>query len=144
MRQSEHGGDATPGERQQVVDLKLFDQLQQDDGFIFLADRPAMAVVRLGLAGVGLIVKHHIELWLQVLDGLRKGGGGGQRAVDQDDGLARAGVGIELRVYLERPVYIDDSDGWLHVVSSWRKNGHGKTAVPLSRAKQDSQESAWT
>jgi hypothetical protein len=41
-------------------------------------------------------------------------------------------------------VYIDDSDGWLHVVSSWRKNGHGKTVVPLSRAKQDSQESAWT
>ncbi|MNY07398.1 hypothetical protein D3C86_1402000 [compost metagenome] len=117
LPQGQHGGDAAPGERLQVVDFEMLDQLQQDVRFVFLGQRLVVAVVRFRLAGVGLIVEHHIELAVEVFDRLGECGSGRQRAVDQDDGLAGAGAGVKLGVNLVSSVNIDDSDGWLHVVS---------------------------
>ena len=87
-----------------MVGFEVLDQAEEDARFVFFADRPAVVVMRLGLASIGLVVEHHVELWVQVFDGLGKGRGGGQRAVDQNDGLVRLGVGVELRVDLVLPV----------------------------------------
>ncbi|MNW02950.1 hypothetical protein D3C71_1988120 [compost metagenome] len=48
-----------------MVRAEVFDQLQEYLRFVFLADRSIMAIVRFRLAGIGLIVEHHIEAWLQ-------------------------------------------------------------------------------
>lgn len=121
LGQGQHAGDATPGKRHHVLSLIVLDQIQQDRGFVFLADAVFVAVVRPGAAGVGLVEKHHVELGGEVLDGLREGSGCRQRAVDQNDGLLSRRVGVKLRVYLVRPVNIDDSECWLHMYSSWHK-----------------------
>ena len=96
-------------------------QLEQDRRFVFLGYAVVVAVVRSRLAGVWLVEKHHVELGGEVFDRLRERRGGCQRAVDQDDGLLRRGVGVKLGMYLVRPVNIDDSDCWLHMDSSGRK-----------------------
>lgn len=115
LGEGEHGGHAAPGKRHHVLGLIMVDQVEQDRRFVFLADAVVVAVVRPRLAGVGLVEEHHVELGGEVFDRLREGGGGRQRAVDQDDGLLGLGVGVKLRVYLVRPVHIDDSDCWLHM-----------------------------
>lgn len=61
-----------------MVGAELFDQFEQDAGLVFLGDRLVVMVVRLRLAGIGLVVKHHIELGTQVFDRLREGCGGGE------------------------------------------------------------------
>lgn len=121
LGQGEQGGDAAPGEGHQVVGTVVVDQLEQDRRFVFLGDGREVAVVWFRLAGIGQVEGHHIELRLQVLDRLGERGGGRQRAIDQDDGLACCRVAVELRVYLVLPVDLDDCGFWPHVVSSWRK-----------------------
>ncbi|MCY1400068.1 hypothetical protein D9M71_151410 [compost metagenome] len=95
----------------------MLDQSEQQFGLVFLGDELLVGVVRLGAAGVGLVEQHHVEVGLQVLHRLREGGSSGQRAIDQNDGLASFPVGVELRVDV---VLVNRDDGGFrpHVVSS--------------------------
>src|SRR5690606_38827829 len=87
----------------------------------FLADEAGVVVMRLGLAGIGLVEEHHVEVRLQVLHCLRERGGRRQGAVDQNDGFPGLGVAVELRVNLVLAVNLDDGGFRPHVVSSWRR-----------------------
>jgi hypothetical protein len=87
VRQRQQGAGTAPGERHHVVGVEVLDQLKEDVRLGLLGDQPFLAVVGLGLAGIGLVVQHHVELRVQVTYRLCKRGRGGQRAVDQDDGL---------------------------------------------------------
>lgn len=75
-----------------------------------------------GLAGIRLVVEHHVVMRLQVLHGLGEGRCGRQRAVDQDDGLLRRGVAVELGVNPVLPVDLDDGCFRPHVASSWNRS----------------------
>lgn len=98
----------------------MVDQLQQDLAFDFLRQHLLVPVVGLGLARVGLVIQHDVELRMKVLDGLCKRRGSGQRAVDQNDGLLCGVCAIELRVNPILTLYIQHSDFWPHVIDSWQ------------------------
>ncbi|MNI75162.1 hypothetical protein D3C73_1312910 [compost metagenome] len=106
-----------------MVGLEVLDQLKQDMRLVFLADQAFLAVMCLGLAGVGLVVQHDVELWVQVTYGLGERRRGGQRAIDQDDCLFGRIRAIELRVNPILTLDIKYSDFWPHVIDSWRKKG---------------------
>ncbi|MCY1299053.1 hypothetical protein D9M70_485670 [compost metagenome] len=97
-----------------MVGAEAFDQFQQNLCLVFLADRLAVAVMRLRLASVGLVVEHYVEQRLQITHRLGKKCGGCERAVNQDDGLLGGVVTITLRINLALPVYVDDSGFRLH------------------------------
>ena len=77
LGKSHQGRGAAPGKRQHVFGGKVVDQLEQDLPLGFLGQHPAMLIVGLGLARIGLVVADHIEGRVQVLDGLGKRRGGG-------------------------------------------------------------------
>lgn len=116
MGQGAQRGGAAPGKRQHVLGGEVIDQLQEDLPFDLLRQHFLVAIVSLGLARVGLVVQHDIELRVEVFGGLCKRRSGGHRAVDQDDGLLCGVCAIELRVNPILTLYIQHSDFWPHVI----------------------------
>lgn len=116
LGEGHQGGGAAPGEGQHVLGGEVVDQLQEDLAFDFLRQHLLMTVMDFGATGVGLVVQNHIELRVQAFHGLGEGGRGGQRAVDQDDGLFSSIRAVELRVNPILTLYIQHSDFWPHVV----------------------------
>ncbi|MNP35851.1 hypothetical protein D3C76_1292020 [compost metagenome] len=123
VRQGQQGAGAAPGKRHHMVGGEVVDQLEEDLPLGFLGQQPLVAVVCLGLAGIGLIVEHHVELRVQAAHRLGKRGRRGQRAIDQDDCLLSGVCAIELRVNPILTLYIKHSNFWPHVIDSWRKKG---------------------
>lgn len=126
VRQRQQGAGAAPGERHHVVGTEVLDQLEQDVRLGLLGEQAFLAVVRLGLAGIRLVVQHHVELRVQVAHRLGEGRRGGQRTIDQDDRLLGAMRAMELRVNPVLPLDIKYSDFWPHVIDSWRKKGYSR------------------
>lgn len=116
LGEGDERGGATKGKRQHMLGGEVVDQLKEDLPFDFLGEHFLMQVVGLGLARVGLVVAHHIELWVKVFHGLCKRRSRGHRAVDQNNGLLCGVCAIELRVNPILTLYIQHSDFWPHVI----------------------------
>ena len=74
-----------------------------------------------------LVKQHYVEQWLQVAQGLAKGGCGGKLAIDQNDGRLGLRVGVEPGVHLQVTVHANNGflsvHGYLGVSRSTHADG---------------------